>query len=184
MIIHCIVLKSLVNKVPPHWHETHTEYLRVSSGKAYVVVDGVKSIIDSHSGEICVPIGVVHEWGVADDHSDEELVMWERTEPTDGEKEVFFRNMISSLIDSSIGNPFSSANTSRRPSIRDVFRLLVIVRALDNYPVIWNGFGGRFLTYSLLNIGNFIGKVFFGLKPFYMEYTPQQLWDKHKQKLD
>ncbi len=92
--------------------------------------------------------------------------------------------MFSSLNDSSTGNPFSSQSFYRRLSIRDILQLFVTSRALDNYPVIWNGFGRRFITYSLLNIANFIGKIFFGLKPFYIEYTPQRLWDKYKQKLE
>jgi hypothetical protein len=101
----------------------------------------------------------------------------------DGEQELFFRNIISSLIDSSIGNPFLSQSIHRRLSIRDILQFIVTFRALDTYPVIWNGFGRRFLTYFLVNIGNFIGKIFFGLKPFYIEYTPEWLWEKYKQKL-
>ena len=170
-----------MSKTPPHWHETHTEYLRVSSGKASVMVDGITSIIDSSSGEICIPKGVVHAWGLTDD-CDEELIIWERTEPMDGEKQIFFRNLISSLVDSSLGNPFSVQSLQRRLSLRDLLQFFVTFRALDNYPLIWNGFGRRSISYLMLNIGDFCGRTFFGLKPFYFEYTPDHLWDKHKQK--
>lgn len=177
----CQYFNSILNKTPPHWHETHTEYLRVSSGKAFVTVDGRSSIIDSTSGEICIPRGVVHAWGIVEG-SDEELIIWERTEPMDGEKEIFFRNLISSLVDSSLGNPFSAQSIRRRLSVRDVLQFLVTFRALDNYPLIWNGVGRRYISYLILSIGDFCGRTFFGLKPFYIEYTPDHLWDKHKQK--
>ncbi len=55
-------------------------------------------------------------------------------------------------------------------------------RALDNYPVFWNGLGKRYITYFILKIWDLIGKLFFGLKSIYIEYTRQWLLDKHKQK--
>ena len=172
-----------MNRTGLHWHETHTEYLRVSSGKAFVTVNDQTSIIDANSGEICVPRGVVHEWGLSEQTGDEELVIWERTEPADGEKEIFFRNLISCFIDSPMGNPFLSASINRRLAIRDIFQLFVTFRALDNYPVMWNGFGKRYVTYLILAIGNFFGRTLYGLRPFYLEYTPHHLWNRHKEKL-
>ena len=174
---------SIVNRTGLHWHETHTEYLRVSSGKAFVTIDGKTTIVDTSSGELCVPIGVVHEWGVAEENNDnDELVIWERTEPVDGLKEIFFRNLISSLLDSSLGNPFSSESIHRRLAIRDVLQFFVIFQSLDNYPVFWNGIGKRYVTYSFLFIGNLLGRFLFGLKPFYIEYTPEWFYEKQKLK--
>lgn len=170
-----------MNRTGLHWHEKHTEYLIVSSGKAFVTVNGITSIIDSNSGEICIPIGIIHEWGLIEDNNNQEdLIIWERTEPNDGEKEIFFRNMILSLIDSSIGNPYSSKNINNHFSIRDILQILIIFRSLDNYPIIWNSFGKKYFTYFILNIANLFGKLFFSLKPIYIEYTPQYFWEKYK----
>ena len=138
--------------------------------------------MNSNSGEICIPVGVVHEWGYAEENDNKEdfLVIWERTQPIDDEKEIFFQNMISSLIDSSLGNPFSSQSVNRRLSIRDILQILTTFRSLDNYPVIWNGIGKRYITYCTLNIGNLFGRLISGLKLFILnihhnEYTPQWL---------
>jgi len=63
-----------------HWHETHNEYLQVLSGKSFVTIDGINLIVYSNSSEICVPIGVVHQWGIGKENNNtEDLVIWERT---------------------------------------------------------------------------------------------------------
>ncbi len=56
-------------------------------------------------------------------------------------KEIFFRNMISFLIDSSLENPFSFQIVNRHLSIRDILQFFVTFIALDNYSVFWNGLG-------------------------------------------
>jgi hypothetical protein len=94
--------------------------------------------------------------------------------------EIFFRNIISSLIDSELGNPFSSETVTRYLSIRDILQMLITFKAFDNYPVLWNGIGRRYITYSIFTIGDFIGRIFFSLKPISKEYTPQWLWDQNQ----
>jgi hypothetical protein len=78
---------SPLNKTGLHCHEKHTEYLRVESGKAFVIVNGISSIIDSTCGELCISSGIVHQWGVMDNN---QLIIWERTEPNDGKKRNLF----------------------------------------------------------------------------------------------
>ena len=169
-----------MNKTGLHWHETHTEYLRVSSGKASVTIDGVTSIIDSNSSEICIRKEVVHGWGVIE-NDEEELIIWERIESGDGEKEIFFRSMVSSLVDSSMGNLYSPQADFRRLSFGEILQFFLPFRYLDNYPVVWNGFGKRYITYSLLKIVDLCGRLFFGLQAIYIEYTPEHFWEKNKE---
>jgi hypothetical protein len=79
----CIIL----NRTSLHWHEIHVEYLRVSSGKTFITVDEITSIVNSNSDEICIPIGVVRE-----NDNEEDLIIWERIETIDSKKEFSFWN--------------------------------------------------------------------------------------------
>lgn len=157
--------------------KTYWIFTCIIIGKAFITVHGITSIVDSNSGEICVPIGVVHEWGLSEENNNQEdLIIWERTEPIDEQKEIFFRNMVSLLIDSSVENLFSSQIVNRYLSIRDILQILMIFRSLDNYPVISNGIGKIYITYSIRNIANLL----FNLKLIYIEYTPKYLLDKYQ----
>ena len=46
--------------VPPHWHETHDEFLRVVEGKLQVTINGTANICSPEDGEIAVPKGTPH----------------------------------------------------------------------------------------------------------------------------
>ncbi|KAH8902890.1 Cupin, RmlC-type, partial [Coniochaeta sp. PMI_546] len=93
-----------------HWHETHTEYLRLLSGTIRVRLgDEVRVLSASAPGggdgdgdgvgvEVRVDRYVWHEWGRAGDgeegeEGEEDVVVEERTEPEDGEKGLFFWNL-------------------------------------------------------------------------------------------
>lgn len=130
----------------PHWHDAHTEFLQVVSGRAHVVLglsrgdgrDGAGNISrskistpssgdrnnghndndadDSESssssativmhavgpadGVVVVPRGTVHEWRRSQTQRvEEELVVKEWTDPKDGQKEGFFRNLNGIILD-------------------------------------------------------------------------------------
>ncbi|KAF2837188.1 hypothetical protein M501DRAFT_995722 [Patellaria atrata CBS 101060] len=100
-----------------HWHETHTEYLRVVKGSIRVTLDGKVTIItaspSSSTKELTVRVdrGVRHEWGRADSttwlvqgrdndvRGDEEAIVVESTDPNDGEKSIFFYNVNGVILD-------------------------------------------------------------------------------------
>ncbi|KAL2183574.1 hypothetical protein L209DRAFT_759235 [Thermothelomyces heterothallicus CBS 203.75] len=106
-----------------HWHETHTEYLRLVKGRIRLRLGDAVQTVSASLGdsfpspppeEIRVDRGVWHEWGRAarpekkprsggeevaaeeeedEEEEEEEVVVVERTEPADGDKSVFFRSL-------------------------------------------------------------------------------------------
>ncbi|SPJ72438.1 uncharacterized protein FTOL_02166 [Fusarium torulosum] len=88
-----------------HWHETHTEYLEVVQGYALVTVGNYTSVFSKDDGIITIPRYAIHQYMRADKTEqgkvgkDVDLIVREWTEPGDGDKEVFFRNIISLMID-------------------------------------------------------------------------------------
>lgn len=85
----------------PHWHETHTEFLQVLRGAAQVTLAGtVLAAVTAEDGVVTVPRGIVHEWKRSSSLArEEELVVREWTDPRDGDKEVFFRNLNGMILD-------------------------------------------------------------------------------------
>ncbi|ETS81453.1 hypothetical protein PFICI_06455 [Pestalotiopsis fici W106-1] len=87
----------------PHWHESHTEFLQVLSGAAEVTLAGtVLPAVTAQDGVVTVPRGAVHEWRRSSQRTagdEEELVVREWTDPRDGDKEVFFRNLNGMILD-------------------------------------------------------------------------------------
>lgn len=77
--------------VPPHWHETHDEIIRVVEGKMEIMLGTSVREYTSEDGDVVIPKGVVHSLrtfkGVA-------CTFYERTDPMDDEKEIFFRNLL------------------------------------------------------------------------------------------
>jgi hypothetical protein len=88
-----------------HWHETHTEYLQVVSGAAFVTLGDTVA----KDGIITIPRFMVHGYSRADsitppvqgeeDGKDVDLVIKEWTDPQDGGKVVFFRNVLGIILD-------------------------------------------------------------------------------------
>lgn len=100
--------------------------------------------------------------------------MKEWTDPADGQKEVFFRNLSSVILDCTKDGPPSEWWLT--------WQLFVVFWGLDNYPVFvalaWLPFIGRMLEWALTHIVLFAavlaGKLV-GLKSAYGEYTPSKL---------
>jgi quercetin dioxygenase-like cupin family protein len=155
-----------------HWHETHTEYLEVVRGTALVTLNGITKSFSSEDGIIIVPRLARHEWRRANADG-EELVVKEWTDPVDGEKEIFFRNLSSVIVDcTKTGPPVEWWLT---------WQLFVVFWGLDNYPVIldlsWVPLIGLRLEWALTHIillaAVLAGKIG-GLKSVYEEYTPSK----------
>jgi quercetin dioxygenase-like cupin family protein len=156
-----------------HWHETHTEYLAIIQGSALITLNSVTKTYTPSDGIIVIPRYARHEWRRASS-SDEELIVKEWTDPEDGEKEVFFRNLSSVIED---------ATKDRKPNEWSLtHQLFVIFRALDNFPVLVDlsyvpvvGKGLEWaITHFVLGYAVLLGLVL-GWKSVYPEYTPG--WD-------
>ncbi|TVY34723.1 hypothetical protein LSUB1_G005022 [Lachnellula subtilissima] len=150
-----------------HWHETHTEFLRVISGHAWVSISGISQIVSTADGQLVVPKFARHEWRRAvkgdgdtfkESWHDEELVVEEWTDPFDGQKELFFRNLNSVILD-----------TTRHPSwwmeLWLSLQLFVVFAELDNYPVFWplsteHETLQYLVTHFVLGIARGLGKFF------------------------
>ncbi|EMT63090.1 hypothetical protein FOC4_g10013294 [Fusarium odoratissimum] len=137
-----------------HWHETHTEYLQVVQGYALVTVGDRTAIFSKDDGIITIPRYTIHQYMRADKTDegkagkDVDLIVREWTEPGDGDKEVFFRNMISLIMDKKDG--------ALGP---EVFGEVVQQRVRGA------------VTYSLMGCLVLFGRLI-GCKPQYPEYTP------------
>ncbi|KAM5352850.1 hypothetical protein ACJ41O_005572 [Fusarium nematophilum] len=163
-----------------HWHETHTEYLQVIQGYALVTVGDRTAVFTKDDGVITIPRYAIHQYMRADKTEegkagkDMDLVVREWTDPADGDKEVFFRNILSLLKDKREGATGTAAM---------LFSIMVVAWAHDNYPVFWKGPGllgssvqekiRRALTYSVMGGLVLVGRIA-GCRPHYPEYTPRK----------
>ncbi|KAE8382693.1 hypothetical protein BDV26DRAFT_252987 [Aspergillus bertholletiae] len=158
-----------------HWHEGHTEYLRVIQGAAKVTIQSHTCTYRPSDGIITIPRFAVHEWSRVlerdDPDFDDELVVQEWTDPTDGLKEVFFRNLNSVILEHSGTGWFGSMGF--------ILQLWTIFHGLDNWPVVVDGpFYVRWLlTHVAVGIGARFGALC-GLRAVYDEYTPRELIDR------
>jgi len=129
---------------------------------------------------ITIPRFTIHAYGRADDTEEgvasrnADLLVREWTDPADGDKEVFFRNLISTIMD----------NRGATGLLRNAWVLLslfTIMASHDNYPLIWSGpmwlgekgslMIRRLLTNTVLRTVSWIGWSA-GCKGDYEEYTP------------
>ncbi|KAF4453377.1 Dolichyl-phosphate-mannose-- mannosyltransferase 2 [Fusarium albosuccineum] len=121
-----------------HWHETHTEYLQVVQGYALVTVGDRTAVFTKDDGVITIPRYTIHQYSRADNTEEGkagktmDLMVREWTDPADGDKEVFFRNIISLLKDK---------KDTVSGTIGMLFSIMVVAWAHDNYPVFWQGPG-------------------------------------------
>ncbi|CZR51067.1 uncharacterized protein PAC_00942 [Phialocephala subalpina] len=173
-----------------HWHEKHTEFLQILQGTALITLSNKTQTYDSTSGLITVPRYARHEWRrVSPDGPP--LVVQEWTEPGDGEKEVFFRNLSSVIEDETRSGPPREWWLT--------WQLFVVFWGLDNWPVLMSavdvpGFGrllhalgltGWFewiVTHVVLRVAVLVGGVV-GLKSICPEYTPRRLRGGKEEKL-
>lgn len=156
-----------------HWHETHTEYLQIVRGTALVTLNKSTRTYTAADGIVIIPRFARHEWqrAIADG---EELVVREWTDPADGAKEVFFRNLSSVVVDCTKNGPPKEWWLT--------WQLFVVFWGLDNYPVFleiaWVPLVGSTLewalTHLLLLAAVLAGKIV-GLKSAYGEYTPSKI---------
>lgn len=121
-----------------------------------------------------MPVNARHEWRRAE-KGGEELVVREWTDPEDGEKEVFFRNLNSVLLESQ--NPGSEMR-----GLLLTLQVFAIFWKLDNWPVFLDCgsvplVGKSFewlVTYVVLGFAALVGRVV-GLRGWYGEYTPKRV---------
>ncbi|KAI0882838.1 uncharacterized protein GGS22DRAFT_41611 [Annulohypoxylon maeteangense] len=162
----------------PHWHEAHTEFLEVLAGRARVRLGGKTVRVGRGEGVVVIPRGVVHEWlrdDVVGEHEGEDigeggeedgdLIVREWTEPKDGMKEVFFRNLNGLILDAA-----GDKSGGWRSGVVLEVELWNLFWRADNYPVIWNGgWVGRVATKVVMGVAVALGWVF-GWKGVYEEY--------------
>ena len=198
-----------------HWHASHTEYVHVTSGAALITVSGVSKVYTAKDGVAKVPRYARHEWMRFDRPAQllsrvereaqeaylrdckkeeierlkgEDLIAEEWTDPADGQKEVFFRNIFSTLLE-----PQYESNTSRLGELRRMLQIMCVMWELDNYLVFvdfggWRG-GWRALvealfTYTVMGCLMILGR-FFGCRAVSEEYTPKHLserWESRRPK--
>lgn len=159
-----------------HWHEIHTEFLKVVKGTVAVTLGATTKNFSATDGVITVPRFARHEWRRAQPIEDGvDLVVEEWTDPADGEKEQFFRNISSVVLDNTKTGPPSEPWLG--------LQLFVIFAGLDNYPVFYSGpaclsvFSSSIewaVTHLVLRLSAIIGSLM-GLRAIYPEYTPLQV---------
>lgn len=161
----------------PHWHESYTEYVCCVSGRLLIRLNGVEKVVTPSDGPQVVDKGVVHEFMRADVHGyplkagqeDEgDVVVEEWTDPADGMKHVFFRNLFSVLEDQKVFG------------WRFVPQVMYSLRRHDNWNVLIGsgkggvGLFGWGLTHAVYAVGEGVARLL-GLRAFYPEYVPAEL---------
>lgn len=162
----------------PHWHDAHTEYLQVLEGAAEIFLAGhpLMPAVTPDAGVITVPRGVVHEWRRARAAGAERVVVREWTEPRDGGKEVFFRNLNGLVLD------FGKARAEDRSGVGRWWEEWMLGNELrclfwrcGNWPVLlrqdswWSDWMQRVVTKMVLGSSVVLGMVL-GRRGVYPEY--------------
>jgi mannose-6-phosphate isomerase-like protein (cupin superfamily) len=182
-----------------HWHETHTEYLKVVQGRIKVRVGSAERIVSASAGqsEIKIDKYVWHEWQRAE-LGGEEVVVIERTEPADGEKALFFWNLNGVILDLPQVLNGPSSFVSRCPKlVARLFstllielNLMVIFAHLDNVPAFFDLPSSKlrlgnmvpvpilvamewFGSHAILSVAALLGWML-GLQPVTRKYTPEK----------
>ncbi|OAQ72025.1 cupin, RmlC-type [Pochonia chlamydosporia 170] len=183
-----------------HWHESHTEYLKVVRGSIKVRVGTVERIVSATAAnqpEIKVDKYVWHEWRRAE-LGGEEVVVIERTDPADGQKALFFWNLNGVILNVPKMMDEPSSFLSRCPNLIAQLlltllielNLMVIFAHLDNVPAFFNLPNSRLRVGNLLPVGILVAMEWFvshfilsmaallgwlvGLHPVTRHYTPEQ----------
>ncbi|KAH9886802.1 hypothetical protein F4778DRAFT_757770 [Xylariomycetidae sp. FL2044] len=154
-----------------HWHEKHTEFLQVLSGHAEISLSGtILPAVCPGDGVVTVPRGSIHEWRRSRSRGlEEELVVKEWTDPKDGEKEVFFRNINGIVLDA-----FREGDGSWRMRTLDL-ELMSLFWKMDNWPVFlnmsWPGWAQNLVTKTVIAGSVLFGRLV-GCKGVHDEYAP------------
>ncbi|MCJ1290311.1 hypothetical protein MMC34_001847 [Xylographa carneopallida] len=177
------ISNTVLIRVPPsssytvnlHYHMKHTEYLRVVKGSAKVTVGPLTRTYTKADGSIRIAKFVVHGWSRATADG-EDLIVQEWTDPADGVKEVFFRNLFSVIFDAkNMKEDFSKL----LPMGWWVgWQILVISSGMDETPLLVESLGSGFIAQvvavMLLSLAAFAGWLV-GLRVSYQEYTPREI---------
>ncbi len=196
-----------------HWHVTHTEYIKVISGAALITVSNKTKVCTAEDGIAVIPRYARHEWmrfdrpahllskpqrevqekwmkEQADDVIEKlgkgDLVAEEWTDPRDGEKEIFFRNIFSTAGESQWRERWWGG-------VLIVLQMMLVMWELDNLIVLfdlggagdgsgWRGVVETAVTYAFMWSAAMTGRAL-GLKAVNDEYTPKHLfkaWGKEK----
>ena len=198
-----------------HWHAKHIEYVHVISGAALIMISGVSKVYTAQDGAVQIPRHAPHEWMRFDRSSHllkkgqreaqetylqehgkaeveklkrEELIAEEWTDPADGRKEIFFRNIFSTILE-----PQYDSNVPWLGELWRALQVMCVMWELDDYPVLvdfgeWRG-GWRqvfeaTLTYMVMGLLMTLGRIC-GCKAVNEEYTPQhliQIWESERSK--
>ena len=127
-----------------HWHESHTEFLQVVCGSIKVrlgdTVQTISATAESQP-ELRVDRFVWHEWQAAP--GSDEVVVVERTDPSDGDKHIFFWNLNGVILNAPklLQGPLARCPQVLRGLALDFWitlHLFVVFHNLDNFPVLLN----------------------------------------------
>lgn len=126
-----------------HWHEHHTEYLRVRKGCISVTLGSQTRTITAADTEIRIDPYVWHSWqrsNISIDEDKQDVVVEERTEPEDSEKAVFFWNLNGVLLHERVACPPYMWKRAHGWLVDAwvLLHLLALFHALDNVPVFIN----------------------------------------------
>lgn len=155
--------------VGAHWHERHIEYFKVTKGRLAVKRGGVVEVVTPDSGVQRVDRFVVHDFWRADKDLSEEdkdagdVITEEWTDPMDGIKQVFFRNVFSVVQDA---EKFWGWWT--------YLQALTVISTYDEFLDILPG-RLSYTTTHILYAGVRAIAPLIGLSPWHEEYTPTRL---------
>lgn len=169
-----------------HWHEDHTEYLQVLQGHILVTLGKTTKEHGPINGVIEVGKFVHHEWQLVPENSSvEDVIVREWTVPADGQKEDFFRMLISSSMEEKpekmhrqLLRPMSFATPLVEQWVL-LLQVFVIFHQFDNWPVLVgnDGYLGWATTHVVLFLNSWIARLTLGLQPVYAEYVSHELTD-------
>ncbi|KAL9051756.1 MAG: hypothetical protein Q9162_005808 [Coniocarpon cinnabarinum] len=146
----------------PHWHELYDEHFKIIQGRAKVRVDGRERIVTPEDDVQIVPKFAIHELFRAEVGTGDDVIVEEWTDPADGFKEVFFRNLCGVVQD------------APRFGVYTPVQVFTTLRYCDNYVVLFGGWFGRSATYFVSSLASKIAK-WLRMQPVYPEYTPGRL---------
>ncbi|CAH0047697.1 unnamed protein product [Clonostachys solani] len=178
-----------------HWHESHTEFLRVIKGSIRARVGDTWKVVTATDGEqpeVRIDRFVWHEWQRAGPEG--EVIVVERTDPADEEKSVFFWNLNGVILNPpSFLNKYAWTLSWVPRFVRDVFQgfwitlnLFVIFYHLDNFPAFSNANNlvpiigkqvDQVASHAILYLATWIGWLL-GVQPVRRVYTPSGAYDR------
>ena len=88
-----------------HWHEKHTEHIQILQGAALLTIGDRTGIFTEEDGVVTIPPFIIHQFMRADGipegepYTEMELVARVWSDPADGDKVIFFRNLFSLVKD-------------------------------------------------------------------------------------